>query len=54
MYTIALAFELRETNLKVNAVSPPSTATDFNHHLGTSSVEVGALFRGKSNWVLYP
>ena len=42
MYTIALAFELRDTNMKVNAVSPPSTATDFNHHLGTSSVEVGA------------
>lgn len=42
MYTIALAFELRDTNFKVNAVSPPSTATDFNHHLGTSSVEVGA------------
>lgn len=42
MYTIALAFELHDTNFKVNAVSPPSTATDFNHHLGTSSVEVGA------------
>lgn len=42
MYTIALAFELRDTDFKVNAVSPPSTATDFNHHLGTSSVEVGA------------
>lgn len=42
MYTVALAFELRGTNFKVNAVSPPSTATDFNHHLGTSSVKVGA------------
>jgi NAD(P)-dependent dehydrogenase (short-subunit alcohol dehydrogenase family) len=42
MYTIALAFELHDTNFKVNAVSPPSTATDFNHHLGTSSVQVGA------------
>ena len=42
MYTINLAFELRETNFKVNAVSPPSTATDFNHHLGTSTVEVAA------------
>ena len=42
MYTIALAFELRDTNFKVNAVSPPSTATDFNHHLGKASVEVGA------------
>lgn len=42
MYTIALAYELRDTNFKVNAVSPPSTATDFNRHLGTSTVEVGA------------
>ncbi len=42
MYTITLAFELRDTNFKVNAVSPPSTATDFNRHLGTSTVEVGA------------
>ncbi|SEW49281.1 NAD(P)-dependent dehydrogenase, short-chain alcohol dehydrogenase family [Chryseobacterium wanjuense] len=42
MYTIALAYELRNTDFKVNAVSPPSTATDFNHHLGTGSVEVAA------------
>ena len=42
MYTIALAFELRDTNFKINAVSPPSTATDFNRHLGSSTVEVGA------------
>ncbi len=42
MYTIALAYELRNTDFKVNAVSPPSTATDFNHHLGTGTVEVAA------------
>jgi NAD(P)-dependent dehydrogenase (short-subunit alcohol dehydrogenase family) len=42
MYTIALAFELLGTNFKVNAVSPPSTATDFNHHLGAATVQVGA------------
>ena len=42
MYTIALAFELHDTNFKVNAVSPPSTATGFNHNLGTSTVQVGA------------
>jgi NAD(P)-dependent dehydrogenase (short-subunit alcohol dehydrogenase family) len=42
MYTIALAYELRNTDFRVNAVSPPSTATDFNHHLGTGSVEVAA------------
>jgi NAD(P)-dependent dehydrogenase (short-subunit alcohol dehydrogenase family) len=42
MYTIALAYELRETNFKVNAVSHPSIATDFNRHLGTSKVGGGA------------
>lgn len=42
MYTINLAFELRDTNFKVNAVSPPSTATDFNHHLGKATVETAA------------
>lgn len=42
MYTINLAFELRGTNFKVNAVSPPSTATDFNRHLGTGTVETAA------------
>lgn len=42
MYTIALAYELRNTDFRVNAVSPPSTATDFNHHLGTGSIEVAA------------
>lgn len=42
MYTIALAFELGDSNFKVNAISPPSTATDFNRHLGTSSVETAA------------
>lgn len=42
MYTINLAFELRNTTIKVNAVSPPSTATDFNRHFGTSTVETAA------------
>lgn len=42
MYTIALAYELRNTDFRVNAVSPPSTATDFNHHLGTGSVKLAA------------
>ncbi len=39
MYTIVLAYELRDTAFKVNAVSPGSTKTDFNHHLGRGSVE---------------
>ena len=39
MYTIVLAYELRDTAFKVNAVSPGSTKTDFNHQLGQGSVE---------------
>jgi len=39
MYTIVLAYELRDTPFKVNAVSPGSTKTDFNRQLGQGSVE---------------
>ena len=39
MYTISLAYELRETNFKVNAVDPGFTKTDFNGHRGTGTVE---------------
>ncbi len=42
MYTIALAKELRDTGIKVNAVDPGYTATDFNHHSGPGSVEDAA------------
>lgn len=37
-YTIALAYELRDTAFKVNAVDPGFTATDFNHHTGPGTV----------------
>ena len=37
-YTIMLAYELRDTAFKVNAVDPGYTATDFNHHSGPGSV----------------
>jgi len=37
-YTIALAYELRDTSFKVNAVDPGFTATDFNQHRGTGNV----------------
>ncbi|GAB3236026.1 SDR family NAD(P)-dependent oxidoreductase [Hymenobacter seoulensis] len=37
-YTIMLAYELRDTPFKVNAVDPGYTATDFNHHHGPGSV----------------
>lgn len=43
MYTISLAYELRDTPFKVNAVDPGFTATDFTNHRGTGTVqEAGA------------
>jgi NAD(P)-dependent dehydrogenase (short-subunit alcohol dehydrogenase family) len=39
MYTIALAYQLRDTAFKVNAVDPGFTKTDFNGHRGTGTVE---------------
>lgn len=39
MYTVALAYELRDTNFKINAVCPGYTKTDFNGHRGPGSVE---------------
>ena len=41
MYTIDLAYELRDTPFKVNAVDPGFVATDFNHHRGTGTVQEG-------------
>lgn len=38
MYTVVLAYELRDSNFKVNAVCPGYTKTDFNGHRGTGSV----------------
>ncbi len=38
MYTIVLAYELRDTSFKVNVVDPGYTATDFNHHSGPGTV----------------
>ncbi len=43
MYTINLAYELRETDFKVNAVCPGFVATDFNGHRGTGTVEEGGI-----------
>lgn len=39
MYTLNLAYELRDTAFKVNAVDPGFIATDFNNHRGTGTVE---------------
>lgn len=41
-YTIALAYELRNTSFKVNSVTPGHTATDFNNYKGFKTVEEGA------------
>jgi NAD(P)-dependent dehydrogenase (short-subunit alcohol dehydrogenase family) len=40
--TVALAKELRDTGIKVNAADPGYTATDLNQHQGTRTVEEGA------------
>ncbi len=39
MYTVNLAFELRDTAFKVNAVCPGYTCTDFTGQQGTSAPE---------------
>jgi len=41
-YTVVLAFELKDTAFKVNAVDPGYTQTDFNHHNGPGKVEDAA------------
>jgi NAD(P)-dependent dehydrogenase (short-subunit alcohol dehydrogenase family) len=41
-YTIVLAYELKDTAFKVNAVDPGYTKTDFNHHNGPGTVEDAA------------
>ncbi|KAA9037178.1 SDR family oxidoreductase [Ginsengibacter hankyongi] len=43
-YTIALAYELRDTPFKVNVVDPGYTATDFNQHRRTKDVSEAAAF----------
>ena len=40
MCTVVLAYELKDTNFKVNAICPGFTKTDFNGHRGTGTVEV--------------
>lgn len=41
-YTIVLAYELRDTAFRINAVDPGYTATDFNGHSGPGTVEDAA------------
>jgi NAD(P)-dependent dehydrogenase (short-subunit alcohol dehydrogenase family) len=42
MLTVQLAWELRDTAIKVNSVEPGYTATDLNQHRGTQSIPEGA------------
>ena len=39
MYTVVLAYELKNTHFRVNAVCPGYTKTDFNGHRGPGTVE---------------
>ena len=42
MLTVQLAYELRDTRIKVNSADPGFTATDLNGHSGTQTVAEGA------------
>jgi NAD(P)-dependent dehydrogenase (short-subunit alcohol dehydrogenase family) len=42
MLTVQLAYELRDTKIKVNSVNPGYTATDLNNHQGPQTIEEGA------------
>ena len=41
-YTLMLAYHLRDTPFKINAVDPGFPATDLNQHTGTETVSVAA------------
>jgi NAD(P)-dependent dehydrogenase (short-subunit alcohol dehydrogenase family) len=42
MLTVQLAYELRDTKIKVNSVNPGYTATDLNNNQGPQTIEEGA------------
>lgn len=42
MLTVQLAYELKNTNIKVNSADPGFTATDLNGHRGYQTVQQGA------------
>lgn len=42
MLTVILAYELRDTPIKVNSADPGYTATDLNNHRGTQTVAEGS------------
>lgn len=41
-FTVALAYELKNQNFKVNSVNPGATATDLNNHMGSRTPEFAA------------
>lgn len=41
-FTVILAHELKDANIKVNSADPGYTATDLNGNQGTKTVEQGA------------
>ena len=41
-FTVMLAHELKDSNIKVNSADPAYTATDLNGHNGYKTVEQGA------------
>lgn len=41
-FTIALAYELKDTKFKINSVNPGATATDLNNHMGKRTPEFSA------------
>jgi NAD(P)-dependent dehydrogenase (short-subunit alcohol dehydrogenase family) len=43
MLTVQLAYELRDTKIKVNSANPGFTATDLNGHRGYQTVAEGAM-----------
>ncbi|MGI4831790.1 MAG: SDR family oxidoreductase [Janthinobacterium lividum] len=43
MFTVDLAYDLRETGIKVNSACPGYTATDLNGHSGHQTIEEGAI-----------
>ena len=42
MYTVVLAYELKNSHFKINAVCPGYTKTDFNGHRGTGKIKDAA------------
>ena len=43
MFTVDLAYDLRDSEVKVNSVCPGYTATDLNNHSGPQTIEEGAV-----------